>query len=187
MKRLFIAIKLIPNDNLLKVYYSLMKTLGHDKIRWVDPGNFHLTLKFLGNTPEDKIDVISNIINDIISSYSSIDIEVNKIGVFGSSYKPRVIWFGINDNEKLVRLANDLIVGLDIGGFHKDRQNFVPHFTFGRITKITDKQVFNNSIVGFKDLIVQQTIVDRVILYESILSSKGVQYKEINSFFLSDK
>jgi len=187
MKRLFLAIKLIPDDSLLKVYYSLKETLRRDKIRWVDPDNFHLTFKFFGNTSEDKIDIISNIVNETISSYGSIHIEVSKIGVFGSSYKPRVIWFGINDNEKLMRLGIDLINNLDIGGFHKDRQNFIPHFTIGRITKITDKQMFNNSIIAIEDLIVQQTIVDRIILYESILLAKGAQYDEISSFYFSKK
>jgi len=184
MKRLFIAIKLIPDDNLLKIYHSLKQALRYDKIRWVNPENFHLTIKFLGKTSEDKIDVISYIINETLSSYSSIDIEVNKIGIFGSSYKPRVIWFGIKDHKQLKSLAVELINNLNAAGFPKDRQNFVPHFTIGRITKVTDKKAFNNTIAGIKDEFIQYAMVNTIILYESILSPKGPQYKEINSFSL---
>lgn len=184
MKRLFVAIKLIPDENLLKIYYSLKQALHYDKIRWVDPGNFHLTLKFLGNTSEDKVNIISDVISSTVKSYSMLNIELKKTGVFGSRYKPRVIWFGINENEQLKSLGIELLNKLDDAGFPKDRQNFVPHLTIGRITKITDKQIFNNEIEKVKDVFLQQIIVDKVILFESILSSKAPLYKVINTFQL---
>ena len=98
MKRLFIAIKLTPDDNLLKVYYSLKKAFSQDKIRWVPPENFHLTLKFFGNTPKEKISTISKVISSTVGSFSPIKVELIKAGIFGSKYKPRVIWFGIKEN-----------------------------------------------------------------------------------------
>ena len=174
MKRLFIAIKLISDNNLLKIYYSLKQALRHDKIRWIDPDNFHLTFKFLGNTPEDKIDIISDVIKKTIKAYSILNIELNSTSVFGSSYEPRVIWFGIKDHKQLKSLAVELINNLDTAGFPKDRQNFVPHFTIGRITKIIDKQVFNHTIAGIKDEFIQYATVDRIIIYESnIITQRG--------------
>lgn len=182
MKRLFIAIKLVPDFNLLKIYYSLRRATKYDKIRWVDPENFHLTLKFLGNTPEDKIDLISEVISSTVESYGKFDFDLKNTGIFGSSYKPRVIWFGIHDAEQIKSLGMELIKKLDVAGFSKDRQNFVTHLTIGRITRIVDKQIFNREIEKVREVFLQHIIVDKVILYESILSSKGPTYKVISSF-----
>ena len=182
MKRLFIAVKLIPNDNLLKIYYSLQKALQHDYIRWVPPDNFHLTLKFLGNTPDEKISIISDVISKSVTSFKPINLELNHSGVFGSKYKPRVIWFGIRENKHLQKLGIELLNNLDDAGFPKDRQNFVPHLTVGRITKVMDKLLFNNEMEKLRNAFLQKIIVDRVILFESILTSKVPIYNEIKSY-----
>lgn len=185
LKRLFIAVKIVPAENLLRIYYSLQKSLQHDKIRWVPPDNFHLTLKFLGNTPEEKISTISDVISKTLITTKVLHFELNKIGVFGSNYKPRVIWFGINENVNLQKLNVELIEHLHDAGFPKDRQNFVPHLTVGRITKIVDKQLFNNEMDKLRNEFLQKVVVDKVILYESILTSKAPIYNEIKVFPLN--
>lgn len=182
MKRLFIAVKLIPNDNLLKIYYSLRKALQHEKIRWVPPDNFHLTLKFLGNTHDEKISTISEVIGSSLIPSEPLNLELNNSGVFGSKYKPRVIWFGINENKLLQKLGIGIINNLHDAGFPKDSQNFVPHLTIGRITKIVDKQLFNNEMEKLRNVFLQKVIIDRVILFESIMTSKSPVYNEIESF-----
>jgi 2'-5' RNA ligase len=185
MKRLFIAIKLTPNANVLGVYNYLRKELSYNKIRWVEPGNFHLTLKFIGETQESKIPYIIEIIKNAIGNYDIMKLNINKIGIFGSSYKPRIIWFGIAKNKKIDNLANDLINNLDAVGFVKDNQNFIPHFTIGRITNIIDKKVFNSIIDEKQSIILQQAEVKEVILYESIQTHKNICYNEIFCFSLT--
>ncbi|MAE09040.1 MAG: RNA 2',3'-cyclic phosphodiesterase [Bacteroidetes bacterium] len=186
MKRLFIAVKLIPDDNLLKIYYSLKKALQYDKIRWVHPDNFHITLKFLGTTPEEKISTISEVMINTLTLTKVLDIELNNVGIFGSKYKPRVIWFGINENKQMKNLGIRLLDSLHNAGFPKDRQNFIPHLTVGRITKITGKQLFNYEIEKVRNVYIQKVAIDRVILYESILTSKAPIYNELFSFPLSN-
>jgi len=179
MKRLFIATKLKPDDNTLRIYNSMRRVLGYNKIRWVEPDNFHLTFKFLGNTPESKIPLVIDVIKKTVETYGIINMDINKVGIFGSRYNPRVIWLGIDENKQLKKLGLDLINNLDEVGFLKDRQNFVPHITVGRISKITDKQLFNSDIDKVKGAFLQQTIVDKIVLFESILSRKGPLYNEI--------
>ncbi len=179
MKRLFIATKLKPDDNTLRIYNSMRRVLGYNKIRWVEPDNFHLTFKFLGNTPESKIPLVIDVIKKTVETYGIINMDINKVGIFGSRYNPRVIWLGIDENKQLKKLGLDLINNLDEVGFLKDRQNFVPHITVGRISKITDKQLFNSDIDKVKGAFLQQTIVDKIVLFESILSRKSPLYNEI--------
>ena len=72
MKRLFAAIKVTPDENFLKIYYGLMKGLHFAKINWVKPENMHLTLKFFGETPEEKIELINNVISESIEAHIAI-------------------------------------------------------------------------------------------------------------------
>ncbi|MBC8320045.1 MAG: RNA 2',3'-cyclic phosphodiesterase [Bacteroidetes bacterium] len=186
MKRLFVAIKIIPDENSLRVYHSLKQALIFDKIRWVDPDNFHITLKFFGNTTEERIPDISNVVQNTVELFKPLNIELKNAGIFGSSYKPRVIWFGIAENKQLTELGINLLNNLNDAGFPKDRQNFVPHLTIGRITKITDKQLFMKEIEKVKNVFFQKSKIDKVILFESILSTHGPTYKVINSFPLKN-
>jgi len=181
MKRLFIAIEVKPDANTLKVYNYLRRVLSYNSINWIDPDKFHLTFKFLGSTIESNIPDITNVIRSTVEEYKIVNVELNKIGIFGSSYKPRVIWFGIEKNLQLEHLVVDLLNNLETVGFPKDRQNFVPHITIGRINKIVDKKLFNDSINEVKNLLLQQLVIDRVTLFESILTSDGSKYKEIFS------
>ena len=187
MKRLFVAIKLIPDNNTLKIYNSLRNDLNYNKIRWVEPEKFHLTLKFIGQTDETKLPIIIDSIKKTIENNGAIKIIINKIGIFGSSYNPRIIWLGVSKNEELKTLANKLINNLAKIGFKKDRQNFIPHFTIGRISQIADKQLFNNSLEKKRQDIHQQLIIEEVILYESIFNRKKHEYKEITNFPISKK
>ena len=185
MKRLFIATKLNPDDNTLRIYNSMRKVLGYSKIEWVDSDNFHLTFKYIGNTFEEKIPVIIDVIKNTVENYKVIKVELNKVRIFGSRYNPRVIWFGTSPNMQLENLGLDLIHNLDVAGFSKDAQNFIPHITVARINKITDKQLFNRDIEKMKDVFLQDVIVDKIVLFESILSPKGPRYDEIFSSSLS--
>ncbi|MFK5855832.1 MAG: RNA 2',3'-cyclic phosphodiesterase [Bacteroidota bacterium] len=186
MKRLFVAIKLTPDDNTLSVYNSLRKAFSSDTMRWVEPSMLHLTFKFIGNTHDSKIPEIIEVIKKTVGSIGKIDFELNKVGVFGSNYNPRVIWFGVSENNKLQALGLELINNFDLAGFSKDRQNFVPHFTIARITKVFDKQSFNHQIDKVKSSFLQRARVDRIILFESILSQKSPTYNEIYSITLKD-
>ena len=56
MKRIFIAVKVNPEGELLRMFSSLKAILGAENIKWVDPANIHLTLAFLGDTDEKRID-----------------------------------------------------------------------------------------------------------------------------------
>ncbi len=185
MKRLFLAIKVIPDHNLLKIYHAMQQSFRYDKIRWVDPINFHLTLKFFGNTSEEKIPVISEVVQNVLKPYDPLNLELENYGVFGSRYKPRVIWLGIANNNQLKNLGIELLNDLHDAGFVKDRQNFVPHITVGRITKILDKRLFNEEMSKVKDVFLQQIVFDKIILFESVLSSTGPQYNVIKSFPLN--
>jgi 2'-5' RNA ligase len=185
MKRLFVAVKIEPGENFLKVYYSLKKELQNEKIKWVEPQNMHITLKFFGETPEQDIEIINNVLAESAKLHSAFAFSIKNTGIFGSRYNPKVIWFGINNQEKLQNLGLDILSALDVAGFKRDRQNFVPHLTVGRIKYLTNKNRFQKTIDKYKDLFLQDVNVGKFTLYESVLKPTGPVYYPLDEFYLS--
>jgi 2'-5' RNA ligase len=184
MKRIFAAIKIFPDENFLKLYYRLKSGLKHEKIKWVEPENIHITLKFFGETEETQINSIINVFNKATQDFKSFNPELENVGIFGSSYKPKVIWFGIKNNEQLIKLSNSVNENLIHIGYISDRQNFVPHLTVARIRFLNDKKLFQQIIDKNKTIKIQKIKVDKIYLLESILKREGPIYNVIEEFSL---
>jgi len=182
MKRIFAAVKINPVDQFVQIYNDLKSACLHDKIKWVELYNIHITLKFFGETEENRIKGIKELLTEISKKHSSFTLNVKDAGIFGSSYNPRVIWFGIENRELLIDLANDVLNRVGSLGFERGRQNFVPHITIGRIKYLDDKKQFQESISKFKSVEIQEQKVDQFYLIESILTPKGPEYKILQSF-----
>ena len=182
MKRIFAAIKIHPSELFHNTYYQLKSNLKDEKIKWVELENIHITLKFFGETEGSRIGGIKELLKDIAQNHSAFSFSINDVGIFGSSYKPRVIWFGIEKNESLINLANGVLDQVQNLGFERDRQNFVPHLTIGRIKIIDDKRRFQEVINKYRSIEIQEQKVDQFYLIESILQQQGPEYKILESF-----
>ncbi|MCX6230675.1 MAG: RNA 2',3'-cyclic phosphodiesterase [Bacteroidetes bacterium] len=187
MKRLFLAVKIHANDRFTELYQNLCKECCQDKIKWVDLNNLHLTLKFFGETDESRIIEIDNFMQSIVADIRAFSFIISGLGIFGSKYQPKVIWLGTDQNEVLVNLCNKILNELSAIGFERDRQNFVPHLTLGRINLIYDKPKFNESIKKYNHKDIQTVNVSEIILFESILQKTGAVYKVVSSYKLGCK
>lgn len=183
MKRLFAAIKVQPSEVFLSKYYQLQRSLKHEKIRWVDPGNMHITLKFFGETPEHHIPALKIALEEAVKNISPFIIEIKDMGVFGSSYKPKAIWFGIDPKNEIEALASSIFHELSQIGIDPDRQNFVPHLTLARMKFVEEKKIFQQVIDKHKTGLIQKEEVTEFHLFESILKPGGVEYRVVESFF----
>jgi len=184
MKRLFVAIKIIPDEKLLSAYHDIRKRCFADKIKWVKYDLFHLTLKFLGETREEDIAIITDVLKKIAAETKPFTFDLKGLGIFGSSYRPRIIHVNIEGSKNLKDLGYRILNDFDKVGFPKGRQNFVPHLTLGRIKYIQDKKMFQQSIDLYKDANLQQVKVEELILFESILHPSGPEYLILNKFKL---
>ena len=184
MKRLFAAVKVEPDERMLDIYDQLRDGLSHEKIKWVKPHNIHLTLKFFGETPEEKIDDICRVLDEVAERHRPFEIALKDVGIFGSSYNPRVIWFGMDNSREIEHLANDVLDAVEEIGWERDRQNFRPHVTVGRIKFIKDKRFFQQTISRFKNVDLQVVPVDRFYLIESRLRPQGPVYEVVDAFRL---
>ncbi len=182
MKRLFAAIKVKASDELLDLYQQLQSDLRHERIRWVNPDKLHLTLQFFGETHEELIPQMVHLMNEVAIDTKPFNIALENTGIFGSSYRPRVIWLGIEPKESITHLSKGLHSTMESIGFKRDRQNYVPHLTVGRMNKLNHKKVFNETIGKFRDKHYQIVAADHMLLYESILLPKGPVYEIIETF-----
>jgi 2'-5' RNA ligase len=108
------------------------------------------------------------------------------VGIFGSAYDPRVIWFGMQKAEPLKALADDVLTSVEKIGWERDRQNFVPHLTIARIKYVPDKKLFQKVIDENKNAFIQEIYVAEFHLYESILLREGPLYKVLETYHLSE-
>ncbi|MBP6976979.1 MAG: RNA 2',3'-cyclic phosphodiesterase [Bacteroidales bacterium] len=184
MKRLFVAIKLHPADTLLEVFRFLKKNLHEEKIKWVEEYNLHLTLKFFGETEEERIPAIRQALKAAAGRSAGFKLELKGTGIFGSKYDPRVVWLGIETNPALQQLYANMWEEIGKLGYVPDSQNFVPHLTIGRIKFIRDKRFFQEVILMRREDFLQRETVRELYLFESILQPTGPVYKVIENFVL---
>lgn len=187
MKRLFAAVKILPSKEFLSVYDSLRSGLKFSEIKWVKPDIVHVTLKFFGETEDSRIPGISRVLSEVASRHGPFSAGIANVGIFGSSYNPKVIWFGIEGSEPLKALAEDVLSSVEAIGWERDRQNFVPHLTIGRIKYVPDKRLFQQVIDRHKNTRMQELRVVEFHLYESILNYSGPTYHILEKHTLSFK
>jgi RNA 2',3'-cyclic 3'-phosphodiesterase len=184
MKRLFAAIKIHPSDRYISIFNEISSSLRHERIKWVEPDNMHLTLKFFGETDEEQIPAINLALANAVAKSKPFSFKIANTGIFGSHYDPKVIWFGIEKQSELDSLAKNIFSELGKSGWQPDRQNFVPHLTIGRIKEIKDKPLFQQIMSKYNTLEIQVENVVEIVLYESILLREGPVYKKVFSFKL---
>jgi len=187
MKRTFIAIKLQPTEDLQRMMDCLQKNLEYEKrnINWCRLDQMHLTLKFIGATPDEDIPKITNAMQTLSQRHSSFEMQFDRTGVFGSNRSPRVLWLGMKNEPKvLYDLANDVLDTFDSIGYPRDRQNFVPHVTLCRIKHLIDKDFFFKLYNAIEQKPYIDIKVKEFSFLQSFLNPDGARYKLLKRFEL---
>jgi len=132
--RAFVALELSPEiKQAIAEYLQPLRKLS-DKVRWVKPENIHLTLKFLGDTPTKQIEAISGTLEEISHHYAPISVEIAGAGSFPNSRRPRVLWIGLDDpSGEISAFASEVDRQLQAFGFAREKREFSPHLTLGRV------------------------------------------------------
>lgn len=184
VKRIFLASHIESDFVNLKLLSDLKLRLSHEKINWTKTQQTHITLKFFGDTNVDLIENIDNKLNEAIKNHSEFEINFKKLGIFGSSYNPKVLWLNFEDNNNFKNIFDDVQKKLEEINIFGDRQNFVPHLTLGRIKKLTDKKIFQNTIDEYNSFESEAVLIKELTLYESILRTKGATHIPLRTYKL---
>jgi RNA 2',3'-cyclic 3'-phosphodiesterase len=125
MLRLFVGIGFPPQ---LKLQLSLLCS-GIAGAKWVDPGNFHLTLRFIGETGEDTAADIDDALSRLRAR--RFELRIAGTGVFGD--KPRSLWAGVERSSELIALRDKIEQALIRVGLPPEPRKFAPHVTLARL------------------------------------------------------
>jgi len=183
-KRLFIAADV--SDETRALIRAIQSELHFYKgsIRFVIPQNVHLTLKFLGDVPEEAIPEIEKRIAISVSGFQKFNYICRGTGVFPNVRKPRVLWLGIvKGNNILKQLSNSLQQQLKDMPVQQDDKEFRSHVTIGRIRNYREHLVKLDEFLRYNYGEINNP-VSEIVLYESMLLPKGPIYTSLKKFKL---
>ena len=184
MKRTFIAIDIPLNDTVNKLLNKFRYELRDERIKWVEPQQYHITLQFLGNIEDSYINTVILSLDKISGNISGFSLKLKEFGVFKNLKNPRVLWIGFapcKELEILKYAIDDEMIKL---GFEKSDKPFSPHLTISRIKQLKDKQILKEWIDEYRETEFQEIEVKEIIFYESILKSNGPEYIAIKKHYL---
>ena len=180
MMRLFIAMPLGHNVEInLGSIIDDLRTYTN-AVKWVAPQNIHLTVRFLGDTEEQRVLKIKQLLDKISSEHPIVKTSIDTLGGFPNLRRPRVLWAGINSNvEILEKLARQVELSVRELHFEKESKGFKPHLTLGRIRKPQDLARLVSRMESFT-MDPLPIALDRIVLFKSTLTPEGPIYERLH-------
>lgn len=143
-------------------------------IRWSRPENLHLTLHFFGETAQENLEKIRVSMLSVKHCHRPFQVDVIGLGAFPSLRRPRVIWLGLNPQNRLRQLHRDCHRALHEAGFVIDSRPYSPHLTIGRAKhRVNELTALGNEL---DNQLIGHLPIDSLILYESRLSPAGAKH-----------
>jgi len=170
----FIAIDIKATPQIITFEKEIAKT-GAD-VKLVEPGNIHITVKFLGDTDENHIDAIEQSMKESVLPIKPFPITLKGTGVFPNQNYMKVLWIGITDEGNIETIARVIDEKLEPLGFKKENRGFSPHLTVGRVKTARNKDQLIKVIENYKTVEFTIQKVQSITLKKSELTPKGPIY-----------
>ena len=183
-KKLFIGIPIAFSIKDKKEISLIKSTMKIDNMNWVNPANYHITLKFLGNTNENAISSIAEKLNLCTDNFNKFTIKINCLSAFYKNKSPKILYLSIVQDARLNELANMIEVNLAEYKFKSNYSTYLPHITLARFKYQVKSNVLESLISNYKNCIFEKVEVNEFCLYESINTNIGITYSVINRFTL---
>lgn len=169
MIRLFVALP-IPESQRRRM--SQICT-GIDDARWLDDHNMHLTLRFIGEVPEDQGEDLALALSAVKAA--PFELRLKGVGHFGSSRGARAVWADVEPAPELTELRNRIDATLQRAGLDPEHRKFRPHVTLARLRHATPGGIapWLAANAMFNSM---PFTVDRFALFSSHLGKSGADY-----------
>lgn len=153
---------------------------GAARIRWAVSENLHLTMRFLGPTPPDRVAAVAEAAEAATAGEGPFEVRLAGAGAFPSAERPRVVWLGIErGTPELARLAARLDAELAARGWALDGRPFRPHLTLGRSDGIPGAAA---AVAGLQEAVRDidaAWTTDRLVVYRSLLGYGPPRYEPL--------
>ena len=181
--RLFVALD-IPDDVRAAVVAVVAKLRPNCReARWVRLEGAHVTLKFIGEVPNESVEAIEASLHTVPFP-EPFKIAFRGVGFFPNDRHPRVLWAGIEAGLELRSLAAAVESSLEPLGITRERKEFSPHMTLARFNPPVKLAGLLAAIAAAGPLEFGQTLANQFHLYQSILKPGGAEYTRLATFTL---
>lgn len=182
MTRTFIALEM--NESLQSHLDGVIRQVALllPGVRWVDVSSIHLTLAFLGELDDAQLTEAMAASQEAVYHVPAFTYRLSRLGIFGSSSQPRVIWMGIDEpTGMLTTLHRTLNQSLEKRGFTVDKRSFSPHFTLARVKaplNMNEQQQLQRLLASKQQGLIstKNYPASRLVVVKSELSRTGAHY-----------
>lgn len=189
--RLFIAIPLPGRvrKELERLRSDLQKAFQFTKCEpsWASPETFHLTLRFLGDTPEAKVEPLAADLRAMIAKCPAPQLRAYGLDVFPDFQRPKVLWTGMMERtdglEPLQREIERIAVS---NGFDPERNDYLPHLTLARFRRARGTNVVRDIVGSHQGFRGEPFTAAEIILYQSHLGHSGASHEPLRRFAFAE-
>lgn len=154
---------------------------GTARIRWVRVEGLHLTLRFLGPTPEDRVERLQDAADALARTAAPFEVRLSGGGAFPSLARPRSLWVGVREGaDRLANLADELTAAAGECGLVLDTRPFAAHLTIGRTDGVRLGPVAARALEHAADGLDVRFTTDRIVLFRSILGGGPARYEALH-------
>jgi 2'-5' RNA ligase len=156
-------------------------------LSWVSVDRLHLTLKFLGEQPENSTRALADSATEAAHRHRTFMMRLGEIGAFPNFRRARVVWMGVDHDAKLELLHHDLEVACERRGFEVDGRPFRPHVTLARVRERTAPDELKRLAraagkIRFKG----EAMVTSIDVMQSVTSASDKRYQRLHAAPLRD-
>lgn len=174
--RSFIALEL--SEDVRRQLTNLLELLTqtYAAVKWVEPENLHLTLKFIGEVAEEEVEAIVGALKTVAQMTEPFSFTVKGVGGFPDLRRPRVLWVGVEKTPPLMRLQQLVERAMEQLGYAPEGRTYHPHVTIGRVKSLSGIEKIRAILNQYIDFDFGSVPVNHMILFRSDLSRDGPTY-----------
>ena len=175
--RTFIALPLHVDTEFIRARNELVTSLGVERISWTNPDQYHVTLRFIGDTGLDDVKKIGNALHAGIHIPERIRLNLTDLSTFGPRKKPRVIWVGFEETSFFGSVKKDVDAVLEQCGIPANEQPFRAHLTLGRVRSLGNLQEYYHVLEEMKHRFFAPVLFENMVFFRSIPGQRGPEYR----------
>jgi len=180
-KRIFIAVDISSEARRRVSDYieTLRKEFSNLRVGWEKAEKLHLTMKFLGDTSDERLEKLSEAVANTAREISNFKLRISETGVFPSPRNARILWLGLQDEKQSLQKLNEILESeCEAVGFAREKRSFKAHLTIARLREPhKSKELAQKHLQNVFEEI--EYSVTEIVIYESKLLPQGSVYSVI--------
>jgi 2'-5' RNA ligase len=180
--RLFLAISL-PRDTVDAIDLAIAPLRNAaPALRWISPEKWHLTVRFIGDQPVERVGEIRDAIDAATARHVDAPLAIGGVGAFPNFRRARVVWIGVAPDPRLEMLHHDVESACVALGMEHEGRPFRPHITVARVSPGTDETTLKSLARAARTVRFTEVVsAESVDLMASELAPDGPRYRLLHS------